>query len=78
MKKPLTKIAIDRQIKFLEQFNEETRTKIIEQSIFKGWAGLFELKGARYENDQSGNSHYRPGTAASAAQKLRARIKSNS
>ena len=78
LRKPLTKLAIDRQVKFLEQFDEETRTKIIEQSIFKGWAGLFELKGDRNENNQRSNSHYRPGTAASAAAKLRERIQRGS
>ena len=78
MKKPLTKLAIERQVKFLEGFDEEVRVKIIEQSIFKGWAGLFELKGERNEINQRSNSNYRPGTAAAAAAKLRARIQSGS
>jgi hypothetical protein len=78
MKKPLTKLAMERQIKFLEGFDEEVRVKIIEQSIFKGWAGLFELKGERNEINQRSNSNYRPGTAAAAAAKLRERIKSRS
>lgn len=78
MKKPLTKLAMERQIKFLEGFDEQTRVKIIEQSIFKGWAGLFELKGEHDEINQRSNTKYRPGTAAAAAAKLRERIKSNS
>lgn len=78
MKKPLTKLAMERQIKFLEGFDEEVRVKIIEQSIFKGWSGLFEIKGERNEINQRSNSNYRPGTAAAAAAKLRERIKSNS
>lgn len=78
MRKPLTEKTIKLQTKFLEKFDEETRVKIIEQSIFKGWAGLFELKGERNEINQRSNSNYRPGTAAAAAAKLRERIKSNS
>ena len=78
LKKPLTKLAMERQIKFLEGFDEPTRVKIIEQSIFKGWTGLFELKGERNEINQRSNTNYRPGTAAAAAAKLRARIQSGS
>lgn len=78
LRKPLTKVAIDRQVKFLEQFDEETRVKIIEQSIFKGWSGLFELKGELNEINQRSGNQYRSGTAASAAAKLRERIQRNS
>ena len=78
MRKPLTEKTIKLQTNFLDKFDEETRVKIIEQSIFKGWAGLFELKGERNEINQRSNSNYRPGTAAAAAAKLRERIKSNS
>lgn len=78
LKKPLTKVAIDRQIKFLEQYDEGTRVKIIEQSILRGWSGLFELKGESHENYQPTGNRYRSGTAAHAAAKLRERIKSHS
>lgn len=78
LKKPLTELAVQRQVKFLEGFDEPTRVKIIEQSIFKGWTGLFELKGERNEINQRSDSNYRPGTAAAAAAKLRARIQSSS
>jgi ribosomal protein L21E len=54
MKKPLTKKTIELQTKFLQKFDEQTKVKIIEQSIFKGWAGLFELKEDRYETSKSG------------------------
>ena len=78
LRKPLTKVAIDRQIKFLEQFSEETKVKIIEQSILRGWSGLFELKGESHENNQPTGNRYKSGTAAHAAAKLRERLKSNS
>ena len=78
LKKPLTEKTIKLQTNFLEKFDEEMRVKIIEQSIFNGWAGLFELKGERNEVNQRSNSNHRPGTAAAAAAKLRERIKSNS
>lgn len=78
IKKPLTPDSIKRQVNFLEKSKPEDRAKIIEQSIRNGYAGLFELKGAKHGNYQSSNSNYRPGTAAAAAAKLRERIKSNS
>ena len=78
IKKPLTPDSIKRQVNFLEKSKPEDRIGIIEQSIRNGYTGLFHLKGNKHGNNQSSNSNYRPGTAAAAAAKLRARIKSSS
>ena len=78
IKKPLTPESIKRQVNFLEKSKPEDRIGIIEQSIRNGYTGLFHLKGNKHGNNQPSNSNYRPGTAAAAAAKLRARIKSNS
>jgi len=77
IKKPLTPTAIKQHINFLEKFDLATRITIIEQSIVRGWTGLFEPKGERYGKTQQSNNQYRSGTAANAAAKLRERIKSS-
>ena len=78
LKKSLTEQTVKLQIKFLEKHSPEDRARIIEQSIRNGWTGLFELKGENNGKDQQSNNQYRRGTAASAAAKLRERIKSSS
>lgn len=73
--KPLTPTTIKRHLAFLDQFDDATKVAIIEQSIERGWSGLFEVK---HETTKPSDSGYRAGSAAAAAQKLRAKIQSGS
>lgn len=43
-KKPLTPATIAKQVKMLEAYGHERAIKSIEQSILRGWQGLFEAK----------------------------------
>lgn len=43
LKKPVTPIAMKKQIAFLSQFNYETQAAIVDKSIMSGWQGLFPL-----------------------------------
>lgn len=45
IKAPLTPTSINRQIKFLSNYNEEIAISIIERSIINGWRGLFPPNG---------------------------------
>lgn len=40
----LSDMALDRQQKLLQQFDESTQVQMVEQSIANGWNGLFPLK----------------------------------
>ena len=42
-KKPISELAIKRQIKFLQNHSIENACQIIDQSISNNWQGLFEL-----------------------------------
>lgn len=54
IKKKLTSIAIDRQLKKLAEYkSEETAVAVIYQSIEKTWTGLFDLKDAISKKKQS-------------------------
>ena len=43
IKHPLTKIAAKRQIKLLSQFSSGAATAMVDQSINRGWRGIFQL-----------------------------------
>ena len=57
IKKPLTEVTIDRQLKKLEAFSPEVAAKMIEQSLEHGWQGIFELKDGKL----SGKDGYKEG-----------------
>ncbi|GIV35438.1 MAG: hypothetical protein KatS3mg031_2973 [Chitinophagales bacterium] len=44
IKKPLTDVAIKKQLQMLSQKSEDEAVAIINQSIQNGWQGLFELQ----------------------------------
>jgi predicted DNA-binding transcriptional regulator len=44
LNKKMTPSTIKKQIKFLEKFTSNQQQAIIDQSIEKGWTGLFEIK----------------------------------
>lgn len=44
IKKPATKMAIERILKNLSNFEVSIATKMLEQSIINNWQGVFELK----------------------------------
>ena len=43
IKHPLTKIAAKRQIKLLSKFSPSASTAMVDQSINRGWRGIFQL-----------------------------------
>ena len=43
IKHPLTKIAAKRQIKLLSRFSARAATAMVDQSINRGWRGIFQL-----------------------------------
>ena len=58
LKKKMPQTTIDLQIKFLNEYDVETAIKIIEQSMFNGWQGLFELKKTQVKSGSNMPDYY--------------------
>lgn len=62
MRKPLTASTLEKQIKFLGGRPPNEAIAIIEQSIFNGWTGLFELKKTTHVNGNTPTRTPQPST----------------
>jgi hypothetical protein len=63
IKKPMTDRAVSMLITKLDKLasDDETKIKILEQSIFKGWTDVYELKGGSNGQNISNNQQDKPG-----------------
>lgn len=74
-KQKLTLLGAQKQIKLLSSFSEDEAIKMLNQSMFHGWTGIFELK-TNYNGKQNGTGEH-PAQAAARAFAERVGGKSN-
>ena len=58
IKKRLSVAGENKSLKYLDEFQLNTATKMLEQSIRNGWQGIFELKNNQMRGTQSGTVNH--------------------